>query len=56
MTSISTSTSGLGTESSAPQPNGVAPIAVDIRAVSKEFGHGAAHTVALRDATLQIRE
>jgi NitT/TauT family transport system ATP-binding protein len=54
MTSISTSTSGLGT--AAPQPNGVAPIAVDIRAVSKEFGHGAAHTVALQDASLQIRE
>ncbi len=56
MTSLSTSTSGLGTASAAPQPNGVAPVAVDVRDVTKEFGHGTAHTVALRDATLQIRE
>jgi NitT/TauT family transport system ATP-binding protein len=56
MTSISASTSGLGTATTAPQSNGVAPVAVDIRAVSKEFGQGTSRTVALRDATLQVRE
>jgi NitT/TauT family transport system ATP-binding protein len=56
MRSLSTDTSGLGATSSASVRNGSHPVAVDIRDVSKEFGHGSAHTVALRDATLQIRE
>jgi NitT/TauT family transport system ATP-binding protein len=54
--STSTSTGGLDTASAVASRNGSRPVAVDIRDVSKEFGHGSARTVALRDATLRIRE
>jgi NitT/TauT family transport system ATP-binding protein len=54
--STSTSTGGLDTASAVASHNGSRPVAVDIRDVSKEFGHGSARTVALRDATLRIRE
>jgi NitT/TauT family transport system ATP-binding protein len=56
MSTLSADTSGLGAASTALPRNGSRPVAVDIRDVSKEFGHGAAHTVALRDATLQVHE
>jgi NitT/TauT family transport system ATP-binding protein len=54
--SLSTSTSGLDTSGPPPRQNGAHPTAVDIRGVSKEFGHGASHTVALQDTSLQVRE
>ncbi len=56
MRSVSTSTGDLEKSESPPQQNGTRPVAVDIRGVSKEFGHGASHTVALQDTTLQVRE
>jgi NitT/TauT family transport system ATP-binding protein len=54
--SLTTSTSGPDTSGPPPRQNGAHPIAVDIRGVSKEFGHGASHTVALQDTSLQVRE
>ena len=56
MKSLSTQPGDLDTSGPPPQQNGSHPVAVDIRGVSKEFGQGASHTVALQDASLEVRE
>jgi NitT/TauT family transport system ATP-binding protein len=56
MRSVSTERGGLDTSGPPTHRNGARPVAVDIRGVSKEFGQGASHTIALQDASLQVRE